>query len=287
MIRLPRLFPLILLGLLATPVRASPPIWVVHGPHATVVLFGSVHLLPPGLDWEPPALKTAVAEADDVWFEIPLDQGATLKAGQMAARLGMEPPGHSLAEVLTPDTRARLARAAQSCGLPLEGLNRLKPWYAELTLSVASIRQYGAGTENGVEQSLSASAGPVQRRAFETLDQQLHFFADAPEADQVASLEETLGELEEGPAGYRRLIDAWMAGDVGAIQAEALTPVIQQSPGIYKTLVVDRNRRWMGPIRARLAGWGEAVMVVGVGHLIGPYSVPALLRQAGYKVDGP
>ena len=37
------------------PARAQPPMWIVRSPQATLVLFGSVHLLPAGLDWRPPA----------------------------------------------------------------------------------------------------------------------------------------------------------------------------------------------------------------------------------------
>ncbi len=36
-----------------SPAQAKPPIWVVRSPHATLVLFGSIHLLPAGLDWRP------------------------------------------------------------------------------------------------------------------------------------------------------------------------------------------------------------------------------------------
>ena len=35
--------------LIAVPAWAKPPVWVAHGPHATVVLFGSVHILPGAL----------------------------------------------------------------------------------------------------------------------------------------------------------------------------------------------------------------------------------------------
>jgi uncharacterized protein YbaP (TraB family) len=271
----------------AAPAKAQPPVWVVRGPHATIVLFGSVHLLPPGLDWEPPGLKQALGQATDLWFEIPIDQTSNLAAAQFATHRGILPPGLKLSDELSPESREKLANAAHTCGLPLDGLEHLRPWYADLALSVASYRQYGAGVENGVEQTLSAANPNIPRRAFETVEQQVAFLADASQADQIASLEETLGEVQDGPQAYQRLVKAWMAADVGAIQHEALDPVIKQAPGVYRTLVVDRNRRWLQLIRARLAGRGEAVIVVGVGHLIGPDSVPALLRQGGFQVDGP
>ena len=60
-----------LIGLTAGAADARPPVWVVHGPHATVVLFGSVHLLPAGLDWEPERVRTGAAQlgalADEAW----------------------------------------------------------------------------------------------------------------------------------------------------------------------------------------------------------------------------
>ena len=52
-------------------------------------------------------------------------------------------------------------------------------------------------------------------------------------------------------------------------------------------MVVQRNARWLRTIVARLNQPGEAVMVVGVGHLIGPDGLPAMLRTQGIKVDGP
>jgi uncharacterized protein YbaP (TraB family) len=38
---------------------------------------------------------------------------------------------------------------------------------------------------------------------------------------------------------------------------------------------------------ARLKGHGHTVVVVGIGHLIGPDGVPARLRALGYSVTGP
>jgi len=281
------LVPSLLLCFLTAPARAQPPVWIVHGPHATLILFGSIHLLPPGLDWEPPRLKQALSEANELWFEIPFDQSASLAAFQEATRRGHQPQGHTLDDDLDASGRAKLALAAKTCGLPLDGVNQLRPWYADMLLSVASIRQYGAGAEGGVEQTLSAANAAVSRHAFETIDQQIGFFADAPMSDQLDSLKETMSEIQEGPDEYRKLVKAWMAGDTRAIQREAIEPLMKQAPGVYRTLVVARNRRWLDQINARLQGNGEAVMVVGVGHLIGPDSVPALLRREGVVVEGP
>jgi len=274
-------------ALAAAPARAQPPVWVVHGPHATVVLFGSVHLLAPGVDWEPAVLKTALTQANDLWFEIPIDPASALGAQQYAVKRGLLPEGQTLNAELAPADRDRLAAAAKICGLPLTLLDRLRPWYADLALSVASTKLANADAAGGVEQALSAANPAVPRQAFETVVEQIGFLADVSEKDQIASLRETMSEVKTGPAVYKRLVDAWLAGDVGAIRKQALEPMIKQAPGEYRALVVDRNKRWIPRIEQRLAGQGEAVMVVGVGHLVGPDSVPALLRRDGFRVDGP
>lgn len=267
---------------------AQPPVWVVHGPHATVVLFGSVHILPPGLDWEPTKLKTALGQASDLWFEIPLDDASSLAATRVAALQGLQGPGESLSDELPPATRQRLAKVAQGCGVSVEGLDHLRPWLAEITLSLAVYRQAGAVQEEGVERQIAGLVpASVPRHAFETAEQQIGYLSNAPLPDQIASLEETLGELDQGTASYERIVTVWMAGDAPGLVREALDPMIKSAPGVYRSLVVARNRRWVDTIMDRLNGKGEAVMVVGVGHLVGPDSVPALLRARGVSVDGP
>ena len=274
--------------LLPTCALAAPPVWTIHDADSTIVLFGSVHILPPGLTWEPPRLKQALASADDLWFEIPIDPASNLAAGQAALAAGMQPPGQTLSAQLTPADRARLAKAAAACGLSVEGIDRLLPWFADVTLSVTSYRLSGADVDDGVERQIATEASAsLQRRALETSAQQIGYLAAAPMHDQIASLRETLDDIDAGSVSYRRLVTAWMAGDTRTIRREALTPMIRDAPGIYRTLVVARNQRWIDPIVQRLQGKGEAVMVVGVGHLVGPDSVPSLLRARGIRVDGP
>lgn len=267
---------------------ARPPMWIVSDADSTIVLFGSVHVLPPGLDWQPPALKTALAKADDLWFELPVDPSSQAAGAEIVRTKGLLPPGESLLAKLTPAGRDRLTRLAPKLGVSLEQMDRLRPWLADVSVGLLDMAQKGAGANDGVEQSVSAAAPPTARReAFETAEQQIGFLADAPEADQLASLEDTLRQIEEEPDAYDRLLKAWMAGDIKALEDEGLEPMKKASPDLYDRMITQRNQRWVEAISQRMAGSGETVVVVGAGHLVGPGGVPALLKARGFKVEGP
>lgn len=285
-----------MLGILATLVvllgcapaaEAHPPVWTVKDADSTIVLFGSVHMLPRDLDWRPPALDAALAEADDLWFETDTDPNGNAESAQIARREGTMPGGAGLIALLSPLGQARLDRVASRLGFAPASLDGLKPWLAEVTLSVAFLSARGAGVAHGVEQSLADAAPGAVRRTFETPAEQIDFFAGAPLKDQLASLEDTLRQLDEDPTYYDRLIRTWATGDMHGLEAMALAPLRQVSPVLYDRLIVQRNRRWAVTIRERLAGSGETVIVVGAGHLVGPDSVPALLRAEGIAVEGP
>lgn len=281
--------PLAALFLLITalPAAAEPPVWTVRDADSTIVLFGSVHVLPADLDWRPDTLDAALATADDLWFETPVDAAGEAEAGAAAQARGFLPAGQSLSALLSPEGRARLDRVCGRLGISPAGVERLRPWYADVTLGVVALMRQGATVSSGVERTLAEAAPGAERRAFETATEQIGFFADAPLADQLASLEDTLRQIDEDPAYYDRLIDAWARGDIRAIQDLGLTPMKQVSVWLYDRLIVQRNRRWAETIAERMEGSGETVIVVGVGHLVGPDSVPALLRARGFTVEGP
>ena len=78
--------------LLAGQACARPPVWVVKDKDSEIVLFGSVHVLPPGLDWQPPALAAALKRADDLWFELPIDAQSEAETASLAAQTGVLGP---------------------------------------------------------------------------------------------------------------------------------------------------------------------------------------------------
>lgn len=273
---------------LAGPAAAEPPVWIVKGKGAEIVLFGSVHVLPPGLDWEPAALRRAIADADDIWFELPIDPAAEAETARLATKLGELPPEQSLFKLLPPEDADRMARVAQSYDASPMLLDRLKPWLAEIALAGAAYRKAGAVTGLGVEQALSAEAPPTAKRyAFETPAEQLAIFADTPMSEQLASLRETLKDMEAKPDEFALLVHAWVSGDIAGLDREALEALREASPDLFRRIVTERNERWVKVLQARLKGQGRAVVVVGVGHLVGPGGLPARLRALGYSVQGP
>jgi hypothetical protein len=277
------------LGLCAwTPASAKPPIWVVRSHGATLVLFGSIHLLPAGLDWRPPELDAALASADEVWFELPI----TAKSGEEAANVSLSrgalPKNKHLSDLMSQDDTARLVQAAVTLHCTPEAIDRMQPWMAELTLSVAEDARSGADASSGVEDEIEAQTPPtVARHSFETAVQQIEFLAGAPLKDQVASLNWTVGEIVGDPNSYPRVVDEWMAADLLGLKRDANDPLERVSPQLYQRLILKRNHAWADKLAARLKKPGKVVVVVGIGHLIGSDGLPALLRARGFEVEGP
>jgi uncharacterized protein len=267
---------------------AKPPVWIVHSRQATLMLFGSIHLLPAGLDWRPGALDAALAKAGEVWFELPINADSDNRAAAASIARGALAKDRSLLAMLTPDNAAKLRQAADALGCPIQAVDRMQPWMAELTLSVAEDARGGATAFDGVEDQVQAiTPAATRRQAFETAEQQIGFLAGAPVKDQIASLDWTLDEIDQDPASFQRVVDEWMAGDLAGLQRDALDPLQRVSPTLYDRLIAHRNHAWAKTLANRMRKPGQIVVVVGIGHMVGPGGLPALLRAEGLEVDGP
>ncbi|MBS0363954.1 MAG: TraB/GumN family protein, partial [Proteobacteria bacterium] len=182
---------------------ALPPVWIVKDKDSEILLFGSIHVLPPGLAWEPPRLAEAIKRADDLWFELPIDAQSEAETAQLAIQAGSLAPQESLFRMLPAADGALMSKVAQDYNISPVLLDRLKPWLAEITVSAGVYRRAGADATSGVEQTLAATATLAERKAFETPAEQIAILAQGSDAEQIASLHETLHELEDTPDEYK------------------------------------------------------------------------------------
>lgn len=266
----------------------GPQIWTLRDLDSEITLLGTVHQLPPGLNWQSAAVDAALRQADRVIFETP-QETKTEDAQAIFVRFGLNPPGETLQSLLTTEEWAFVARAARDAGIDPVTLNPFRPWLASLSIGLAQFDQAGFREALGVEAVLhEAAAGAGKRIGYlETLEQQLSAFADltlAAERDMlVAGLRQTL----EDPGAPRRAAEAWANGDGAAVEDLVLGPLMERAPDVYDRIIVARNEDWVDQIDQFMRGEGKILIAVGAGHLVGPDSIPAMLRAIGYRVAGP
>jgi uncharacterized protein YbaP (TraB family) len=266
---------------------ASPTLWVIKSPTATIYLFGTIHLLRASEDWETEAINGALEDSQELWLEVPdLDDADT--ARKLVTQFGFD-PSHPLSTILPAKDLARLKSAAASLGLPQgeASLEPMRPWLAALALTENQMLHAGYDPNAGVEHILldQWKVSDKEVRGFETLDQQLHFFADMPPRLQEEVLENALSDFDEGVAKLNAIVDAWMRGDQKAIARLIVDELRKPLPDLYRSLIVERNRRWAETIDGMLKQDGNRFIAVGAGHLAGPDSVQAKLVAKGIRVD--
>lgn len=270
-------------------IEANPALWSISDEDSTVYLFGTVHLLPPQLVWKTPAVEAALNDAD--WVYLETDAYSAEAQAEMAAlipQLGLNEPGVMLSGLISDEAKTDLARYATSLGLPPQALltqvEPLKPWLASLTLALTHIQSQGYDPQSGVESKIVQSAGDKSFGYFETVEQQLRFFADMPLDVQVSDFEVSVREIVEDPEFLTELVQAWASGDMDEVDQMFNDTMREDSPESFQAIIVDRNIAWTPQIVNVLAGSEDAFIAVGAGHMPGDHGVIALLEAQGLTV---
>ena len=281
-----RLLALALL-LLGSPAWAAPALWVAHGPHATVYLFGSVHLLRPGTKWPSLALRRAFDDASECWFEIKLP-GDPKTMAQLTQQVGFD-PGHRLSALLTPKQDAQLKALVQRAGPPtsLDAIERMRPWLAALVLMVQPLTSSGYDPERGPDAVLQHNAVEKGKKveAFETFDGQMRMFAGLPTSSALGFLASTLDDGDQGPALLDQMVAQWMSGDADELGATESRSMREDAPELFKAIFTDRNLHFADAVQGLLMGKKTILVTVGAAHFAGPGNVRELLEARGIQVE--
>lgn len=265
---------------------ADPALWRIKSAHATLYLYGTVHVLRPGQQWTSPTVEQALADSKALWLEVPdADEQPALQP--LVRSLGLDPT-HPLSTKVDLVTLRKIDAAARAAGLPGEqALEPMRPWLASVSLTMLPLVKAGYDPKSGVERKLKAEAiaqgKPV--RGLETLSEQLHYFADMPPKTELALLDSTLDEVDKGPERLDALVAAWEAGNVPELDQLTNAWMAQQSPELYALLVRQRNVRWASQLDGLLKADGTNFVAVGTAHLVGTDSVQSQLTRLGYQVE--
>lgn len=259
------------------PAPARPALFVVRDADTMIWLFGTMHVLPPDIDWRTAAIDRAMAQADILVTELPAIDRA--QAGTVYDRFAR---GHNLPPVeqrLPPGRRAAYRQTIAAAGLSAAALDPLDDWAVAVAIGQAQAAAQGADVEHGVEAVLASRFAGRPRLGLESLQGQLSILDGLPLADQRRMLTDALAR----PDGFRRTLSGWTRGDVGALAAID-DRLFAGSAAFERALLTGRNERWSQWIAARMAKPGKLFVAVGAGHLAGPKSVVAMLRKRGFRV---
>ena len=261
--------------------QAHPALWKLADHDTTIYLFGTIHLLPPGIDWLNGPLAYALDHSDTLMTELP-----DLPPGDVAAALlrhGTLPADKDLRQMMSDKQRGQLEATLTSLGLPLTIFDRKKPWVAAATLPILQLQKAGYTLESGVETALTKRATQLVRArgGLETADFQFGQFNVLNDAQQLEYLGAVLDALPQINDEIGKMVGHWSRGDAAALAAQLNAD--SDSPVLAEALIFSRNRNWAAWIERRMKTPGTVFVAVGAGHLGGPGSVQEVLAKQGFK----
>ena len=256
----------------AATIPADPALWVVKDKDTTIYLFGTVHALKPHLGWFDSAVRKAFDASGQLMLEIPLPDPATARSVMLP--LATDTTGVPLTQKLPVADRAAYAAAMTKLGIPPAALEKFEPWFVAVTLSQLALQKAGFSATDGAEAELTAAATAAGKpiTGLETLQQQLGYFHDLPQADQVAFLVSSVKDIDKFDGMINAMLDRWKAGDAEGLSA-LMNEDLTSQPHLYQVLLVERNKRWADWIDQRMKQPGTVFIAVGAGHLAGKDSV--------------
>jgi uncharacterized protein len=270
------------------PFMAHPSLWHIKSSQGEVYMLGAVHVLPADVHWRTPQISRALSRSDVFVFEVPEDAKALRELQGKIQANGYLPADESLRAKLHPEALPDYDAALAASDLPAAGVDRERPWLAGIQLMFAQMRKLNYAASNGVDSTLMQDAAKAHKemRYFETIAEQFAILAPDDPKLELQEFESGLKDLRDPSGGVQPMIKAWGEGDQAKLD-ELINGDLTDYPEARKTLLDDRNKRWVPQIETMLKEKHVFFITVGAGHLTGAAGVPALLRADGYKVEGP
>lgn len=261
----------------------DPALWVVKDADTTIYLFGSVHVLKPGLGWFDDEVKAAFEKSDTLVLEMVEPPAA--EVAKIMADLSIDKSGNTLREKMSAADRAEFEAALKKLKITPETLDPLDPWAAAINVYYAGLFKAGYDPLSGVETQLTAAAKATKKPivGLETMREQLSIFDKLPLKIQLGYAVDTAKAVDSIEEETDKLVAHWAKADTDGVAA--LMNEGFDSLGMTEPLLTRRNANWARWISQRMKKKGTVFMAVGAGHLAGNASVQQLLEAYGLKAE--
>lgn len=260
----------------------GPALWKVADEDTTIYLFGTVHLLPEGIDWYTPKVASALAASEKLITEIHTEKGAEAQVGQYMMAAGSFPDGRKLRDLLNDEQKTTYEAALAKLGVPAPAFDGFEPWFVALNMSIIPLLQQGYSPDAGVESALEEKAAGKARGELETVAFQTSVFDGLPMDVQVNYMMEVATNIDDVVPMLDKMVAEWAEGDADAL-AELMNEGLGD-PALAEALLYSRNANWTDWIDTRMDTPGTVFIAVGAGHLAGEKSVQDMLEDRDIEV---
>jgi uncharacterized protein YbaP (TraB family) len=262
-------------------------LWKAQSGASAVYILGSIHLLKKENYPLNPKIETAFDKSDNLVVEANIQDQSKMNTQTIMER-GFYPLNDNLAAHVSPETYESVKSEAAKMGLPLEMIDRQKPWILSMSLEALGLMKQGYDPAYGADNYfLSKATGRKKILELESLDEQINLLANLSDREQELLLLLTLKDLQNAAREVDQVVQAWKSGDTKGMEA-VMTKSFKEDPQlvpIHERLIYDRNRKMVSKIEEYLKGKGTYFVVVGAGHLVGEKGIIETLRKKGYPVE--
>lgn len=262
-----------------------------NGAKGESYLFGTHHVAPHSITDSIIGFNDAIKSVDVVMGEVDLTNLDPSHIQQLTLNHAMAPTDSTLTSVLTPAQIDSLDTVLAKYTQGLLSTEKLAPMKPAMVSTMLAMYQTMAifpdfnqsaqldGIILGIGQDLGKEMG-----GFETIDEQLGFLFDAPISVQTEQLMSAVRNDRESGEMAKNLAEAYMSQDLQKI-SDIMNDELEHDSEFAKTLIIDRNMRWLNKLKDILPQ-KSVFVVVGCGHLPGENGLIEQLRLQGYTVEG-
>jgi uncharacterized protein YbaP (TraB family) len=254
-------------------------------------VFGTLHVGLPEFYPLEPRIADALAESSTLALELDPAQPQAELARALHS-YGMLAPQDAGYEGMDPARRALLDKLIRQGGLNPAFGTRLKPVLLATMLTLAEYTKQGYRNDLSSEAWLArqARANKVRVVELESLDRQLALLDRLPGAERWRFLDEMMASIDSGAQRVeaRAMVQAWSSADRSALDSIAARCDADTSISgsfVTQVLLKERNSGLAEGLLALLRKEQRTFAAIGVLHLLGKGSVPALLEEKGVSVE--
>lgn len=190
-------------------------------------------------------------------------------------------PGQNLQLALPDRTWQALTASYTPKGVSPAQLAHYKPWL--LSLMWANPAKMG----NGLDSYLKNVAGSTKKHLYylESMEEQVQAFDAGTFEERVAMLTHDMDDPEQQMDTLKAMLDSYKSGYLEASRGLVFDEeMMRRYPVYYRELFDQRNKAWLPKIEGTMNS-EDAVVAVGLGHLIGPNGLLKMLKDKGYAVE--